>query len=171
MQLINKRKIVLLLVAVVVLCATGIAVAAFYSTTIESLASVEVVTTDQALLALEPGNDPAGNMVETKDGVLLFTFSFNEDTEQCYQFTELFYVRNNSADDIEFTVESEGISYIFVKPSGSGDYFVEGGVNKGYFHLLASGQSVAVEVSFNVPAHTGEVNMEGSLKVKSLSID
>ena len=171
MRPIEKRKVVFLLVAVVVACATGMAIAAYYSTTIESLASVEVVTTDRALLALEPGNDPAGNMVENKDGALFFTFSFAEDTEQYYQFTELFYVRNNSAGDIKFTVEIEGIRYISIKPSGSGDNFVEGGVNNGYYYPLPSGQSVAVEVSFNVPTYAEEENIEGSLQVKALAVD
>ena len=68
-------------------------------------------------------------------------------------------------------MENRGIRYISIKPSASGDDFVEGGMNNGYFHPLLSCQSVAVEVSFDVPAYAEEESIEGHLLVKAQVVD
>lgn len=171
MWLINKRNVILMLVIAILISACIIAVTTYNSNTIVCLASIEVVSTNQALLALEPGSDPTGNMIEEKEGILYFNFSFDKNIEQYYLFTELFKVRNNSVDDIIFSVESEGIDYISIMPSDIGIAFVEDGVNTGYYHSLPSGASVNVAVSFNIPSCPETPDIYGRLLIKAQAVD
>jgi len=168
---INKKRLIIFLAVIIVLSAGGISVAAYNSTSIECEASIRIVAPDQALLALEPGNDPAGNMVIEQDGVLDFSFAFDDTYEQYYEFTELIKVHNHSADNIAFSVESQGIDYITIAPRGSGDYFIEDGLNTGYYHPLVSGESTYLSVSFDVPAHHEEQQTSGILTVRAQITD
>lgn len=171
MWLINRRNIILMMVIAILISACIIAVIAYNSNTMELLAQMKVESTAQALLAVEPGNDPTGSMIEEKGGVLYFSFSFDKDIEQHYQFTELFRVRNNSADDITFGIESEGIGFISIMPADGGLPFVENGANTDYYHLLPAGKIANIAVVFDVPACPEALDVHGKLLIKAKTVE
>ena len=172
MIVFNLKRCIFFLVTLIMLSATAVAVITYTSATVESSAQVKIVPTDRALLALKPGNDPYGEMVVKEGGVLHFNFPFSENIdEQTYKLYELFRVKNNSANNIEFTVKSEGLEeYISLSPSGTNSYFAESGHNKNSYYELVPGEAKAIEVSFHVPERTQEVE-NSSLVVKAKAIN
>ncbi len=167
MSYFSARNLALLFIALFITASTVIAVTAYSSATVTSPAVLKIVSTDQALLALSPENDPCDMVKLTGDGVLKFEFFFDTKIEQYYKFDSLFRITNNSADNVKVTVESEGISYISIKSSSEDEdiFFVENGANTGDYHSLSSGGVMTVEVSFNIPVGTSP--MDGIIRVKA----
>ncbi len=163
------KKIAIVLILLISVSGAVTAVMTFATTSVASPAVIKIVSSHDALVALNPGDYP--ELVKIQNGMLHLNFAFSSNTEQEFTFDELFEVTNNSADRIEFTVINEGISYISVKSYASGSYFIENGDNKENYYFLAPGESTTVEISFFVPTGAQKGDMEGSLRIKAQAVD
>ncbi|NLY38827.1 MAG: hypothetical protein GX044_05950 [Firmicutes bacterium] len=164
------RKIAILLLLILFISVTAVIVWTYTTAAVANPCEIRIVSTDEALLALSPGAPE--NLVDVNDdGILNFNFSFQKDVEQEFTFDELFRVTNNSADNIEFTIHNDGISYITIKPHGSEDFFIRDSVHQNYYYRLPAGETTALEVSFSVPADVKDGKLEGKLIVNARAVD
>lgn len=171
-MLLDMKKMILIVVAIIIIASTAVAVTAYTSASVEGPVSLKVTSTDQALLALKPGQDPK-DIVNIESGVLEFNFGFDIYNEQSYNFYELFIVANNSAAPIEFTIKGEGIdnNYINLYEKTSSNHFIQEGTDKSYYHSLSPGEEAKIGVSFRIPGDAPSDTRVGQLKVEARPLD
>ena len=185
------RKVGILLI-VALLAVSGIMAAMAYSSaSVTNAASMKVINTNDALVALAPNTGVGYNDATAwiEDNVLQFDFArgrgrhplnlpFGErygfQPGSTYTWERLFKISNNSKDAVVFHITQTNLKYITVElvdvagGSVSGVVFIEDGVNKDPIVAggLAAGDSGWIKVSFNIPAD-GDVEdiTNGSLTI------
>ena len=130
-----------LLIVVALLCmASLMAAMAYSSTTITNAASLTVTSSDESLVALIP-NDGLGNKdkaADIKDGKLVIDMAqglngdFGIQPDSFYKWDNLFTVKNNSNETIEFNITKDGWGYDTKVNVYLGAY--EGAVKKEFYN-------------------------------------
>ncbi len=163
----KKVTVLLIMLLIVLTCIT--AAMSYSAAVIQSPAVLKVVSTDEALLALIPVREleETGDFCTIEGGVLNFNFSggkgFTANSE--WNWPHFFTVKNNSAENIKFTIENTGIPLINLEAYapgsslGSGILMVENGANiNNAYCSLSPGHTANIAVSFNI----GENNLSVS---------
>jgi len=169
----------LLLVAVLLAVSCLLAATAYTNAEVSNSATVKVVSTDTALLALEP-NEGTGLNDETcyidERGRLVFNFAAGLDgdygfqPDSSYEFEDLFIVTNNSNDCVAFGIDVQGDIadfsdwYISNAEGNEGDLYPD---NNEY--VLSPGQSVYVSVLFDVQEVAAD-DWTGTVIVKARAV-
>lgn len=166
MNFFSTTKLGLLIFVVLIFTSTLVAVAAYSNTNVVSPAKIKIVSTSDAFLSLSSYNDPCNFVTTTGEGLLSFSFNFDNIYQQEFNFDELFMIKNNSADDVKLTIESEGIGYISIQPSNRSTFFVENGENRNNYYNLNSGEEITIKVSIDIPQGIPQSEMDGILRVK-----
>jgi hypothetical protein len=184
-----------LILLVVLIASAGLLAAAAYNTaTVVSAASMNVVNTNEALLALSAFSTTQLGLkdvpVTIEDGELVFRFDMGKGVHETgwrpkqwgfqpnsnYSWTKMFKVTNHSQDNIEYTIEVEGIPHISVATTdiaGAGVYleFVKDGDNLHKAAGAAAGDTAVIGVSFNVPEAASLDDFTGTLVVKARAVE
>lgn len=190
----------LLLVVTLLAVASLMAAMAYTYATVENNANVKIVNTDDALLALIPGSDAdatdgsdLGNKDKTAfigaDGAMYFNFNkglggtnFGLQNGATYKWQDIFWVKNNSEDKIEFTVNASklgtadvGKNWLDIGIHKNGynqeELFVADGVNTGTKVVLNPGEMlpIAIRIQLSYSTHakavTGDEFANGMIKV------
>lgn len=175
----------LLVVVALLAIASIMAAIAYNSATITNRASLRVVNTTSAILSLHAwngvkalDNDYVGNKdmdIEIVNGDLVIDLS-GVQRNSVYVWNRCIQVRNNSLEDIKFTIESTLAKYITVRVDHSNFscVFVNNGVNTGnYFELTPSGvgqYNINIAIELNIPADAELETLTGQLIVKGIAI-
>jgi hypothetical protein len=170
---LRKVTVLLIMLFIVITCVT--AALCYSAAVVQSPAVLKVVSTNEALLALIPAEEleETGSFCTIDGGVLYFNFSGGEGltTGSSWEWPHFFTVQNNSAENIKFTIENNGIPFINLKAwasdSESAIVMVEDGNNKGNFYSLSSGETAKIAVSFNINENEIPVSENGTLTVIS----
>jgi hypothetical protein len=174
-DLLRKVTVLLIMLFIVITCVT--AALCYSAAVVQSPAVLKVVSTNEALLALIPAEEleETGSFCTIDSGVLYFNFSGGEGltTGSSWEWPHFFTVQNNSAENIKFTIENNGIPFINLKAWASGSYpesaivMVEDGNNKGNFYPLLPGETAKIAVSFSINENEIPVSENGTLTVIS----
>lgn len=173
----KKVTVLLIMLLIVLTCIT--AAMSYSAAVIQSPAVLKVVSTDEALLALIPVREleETGDFCTIEGGVLNFNFSggkgFTANSE--WNWPHFFTVKNNSAENIKFTIENTGIPYLNLKAyvpdsspgTGSSIVMVIGGTNQqNAYYRLSPGEQANIAVSFDIAENNLSVS-DGTLSVIS----
>ena len=180
-----------ILIIVALLAVSGIMAAMAYTeATVWNQADMTIINTDKALVGLYPWADRVGTKdktvyIDENDGRLYFNFAagYGDQAGQgtkgfqpgsVYKWGQLFRVYNRSNDNVEFTIENDGLKYIYVSTFGYIDYsptskfvFVHNGENTGNRISIPPGAQQAISVKFVVPDDAAREAISGNLIVKS----
>ncbi len=165
------RKLAIFFIIILLTCGAAAVVWSLTTATVTSPTVINIVSSNEALLALEPG-DPAkyaDYCFIDSSGLLHLDFTetgFSPDSS--FEWDQIFWVVNNTTDSINFTIENinEEIKYITIKPFNSNNQLIHDGENMGIFYPLASGERTAINVSFNIPPGSAE-QITGTLRIKA----
>ncbi len=184
-----------IIVIVALLAISGIMAAMAYSNaTVWSQADMTIINSNDALVGLYPWADRVGTKdktvyIDETDGRLYLNFAaglgdqagqgtkgFQPGSE--YRWGTVFRVYNRSNDNVEITIENDGLKYIYVAEVGYIDHpptskfvFVHNGVNTGNRLPIAPGSHRAISIKFDVPADAPLEAISGNLIVKSWAVE
>ncbi len=158
MRVLSFKKVVILITALLLLGSAVVAVNAYSSATVQSKAEIKIVSTDQALLALIPGENQAVDglaIIDEAKGVLKLALTIDpeEDVDKVFVFNDVFRIKNNFSSEIELSLESD-LDILTATPNDT---------------TLPPGDFTSVD--FTVTIAEGEVSYEGTLQVKANPVD
>lgn len=127
-----------------------VAAAAYNVAVVTNVATVRVVSTDTALLALSPGA-PTGTPATIENGMLTFDFASLQ-RNSVYTWTSLFTVRNNTANSVNVDIGTTGFAGLVVgfRTGATGSY-----VNPLPLLSLDANATMSVSVQVQVPSAFG----------------
>jgi hypothetical protein len=174
------RKVGIVVIVAVLAVAGVMAALAYSSATVENDFSLAVVTTNDALLALEPGNHNAAYItdggelaIDLSRGLNNEKFGLNKRSE--YKWSELFAVKNNSENAVGVVIDLDGFEWIpglkvFARVSGSGGWKeISAGLQRLTFNLN-SGEEQYIDVKVVVPRGVHRNTYFGTLVVSAEAI-
>ena len=151
------------------------AVTTYSGASVHSSVTFDLVLPDQALLTVttDQDYDPAALVKYHNDGTIKFEFAINSRYQQEYTFDRLFQISNNSSKAICFTLATEGLEYIKLKPANNNGSIGTDLLSseEGNDYYLPPSGTAAITVTIFIPAGSGDNKMNGVVRLKARPCD